>query len=148
MSDSKPEERPSLKLTHAQGLTEPKQETAANRSHPRLKLPPMYTLVRAKLAGAAQYRWTGHIYDISASGMRFELDEALEMGETLEVRGMLPGVHHTTFRAIGRVVRLHDDEDEDDAPGPVRMGMHFERFETESDARRLSDYLTDRGIAA
>lgn len=145
MSDSKPAKIPKLKLTDAADLPESGHATA-NRSHPRLKLPPMYTLVRARLAGAPQYRWTGHIYDISASGMRFELDEALDMGETLEVRGMLPGAHHTTFRAVGRVVRLHDDED--DGPGPVRMGMHFDRFETESDARRLSDYLADRGIAA
>lgn len=146
MSDAFSADSASLHLTHFESGPPAADPEIASRRQPRLKLPPMYTLVRARLAGAAKYRWTGHIYDISASGMRFELDQPLDMGTTLEVRGMLPGSHHTTFRATGRVVRLHDDAD--DSQGPVRMGMHFDRFETESDARRLSNYLTDRGLAA
>ena len=108
------------------------------RHSPRLKLPPMYTLVRVKPEGAERFRWTGYIYDISESGMRFELDAPVEPGTRLEVRAMLPGIFHTTFNARGMVVRIHDD---DDAPAPCRMGMVFDSFEQEDDRMRLQDYL-------
>ena len=70
------------------------------RSVQRLKLPPMYTLVRVRPAGTQRYCWTGHIYDISAAGMRFDLDQVLESGTIVEVRAMLPG-HTTTFQVSG-----------------------------------------------
>jgi hypothetical protein len=65
------------------------------RTSPRFKLPPMYTLLRARTASpealdsfgpSARYPWTGHVYDISTVGMRFELDHALPAGTRLEVR--------------------------------------------------------------
>ncbi len=84
--------------------------TLSQRTEPRLKLPAMYTLVRVRLAGEEYYRWTGHVYDVSLSGMRFELDEVITPGTEIEVRTMLPGHRHTLFRAFGRVVRIHDDE--------------------------------------
>ena len=105
----------------------------------------MYTLLRVRKAGQTRYRWTGHIYDISATGMRFELDTSLEPGTEIEVRGMLPGTNQTTFRATGRVVRLLDTDDE---PGPCQMGMIFSSFHNVRDERRLADYLTDHGLAA
>ena len=124
----------------------PTLKITESRGEPRLKLPAMYTLLRAKPAGADRYRWTGYIYDISVTGMRFELDEPLEPGTEIEVRGMLPAGRHTTFRAIGRIVRIHDDEDAQF--GPVRMAMQFDAFTRENERERLIDYLHTSGLRA
>jgi len=121
------------------------QRVAEARQAPRLSLPAAYTLVRVKPQGTDKYRWTGHIYDISLSGMRFELDAPLPPGSEVEVRAMLPGVNHTTFRATGRVVRIHDQADGDG--GPSRMAMMFNDFKTSVDQRRLLTYLESRGLA-
>ena len=120
------------------------QRVAEARLAPRLGLPAAYTLVRVKPVGGDRYRWTGHIYDISLSGMRFELDAPLAPGSEVEVRGMLPGHNHTTFRATGRVVRIHDGQDSDG--GPSRMAMSFDKFQTAIDQRKLMDYLDSRGL--
>jgi hypothetical protein len=114
------------------------------RQAPRLALPPMYTLVRVRPRGEERFCWTGHIYDISASGMRFELDEALPPGTEIEVRAMLPGTPHTTFNAAGHVVRRHDDPED---VGPARMGMSFDGFSQGGDQRRLAEYLEARKAA-
>ena len=104
----------------------------------RLKLPPMYTFVRVRLHGHERYCWTGHIYDVSQSGMRFELDEPLEPGTVVDVRALLPGAHHVVINASGQIVRLHDEAGE---PGPVRMGLSFDRFDAGEDEQRLCDYM-------
>ncbi len=105
----------------------------------------MYTLVRVRPHGQGRYCWTGHIYDVSAGGMRFELDQSLDPGTQIDVRAMLPGAHHITFNATGRIVRLHDD---DDVSGPARMGMVFDEFRHGTDEDRLSQYLSDVGLKA
>ncbi len=107
------------------------------RHQPRLKIAAMYSLVRVRPAGDERYRWTGHIYDVSLGGMRFELDHPVEPGTAIEVRGMLPGQEHVTFNAAGTVVRFHDDEE----LGPVRMGMQFDHFESEQDQLCLANYI-------
>lgn len=109
------------------------------RQSPRLKLPAMYTLVRVKPTGEDRYRWTGHIYDISETGMRFELDNALQPGMTIEIRAMLPGTEHITFSAAGRIIRIHNDMGD---KGPMRMGMIFDKFSRENDHERLNGYLS------
>jgi len=113
------------------------------RNHPRLKLPAMYTLLRARMLGKDRYDLTGHIYDISISGMRFELDDCIKPDSLVEIRCMLPGKDHTTFRATGRVVRLHSDEEN---LGPAIMGMSFVSFRSPMDHQRLAEYLEARGI--
>ena len=115
------------------------------RAQSRLRVPAMYTLLRVRKAGDSRYRWTGHIYDINRSGMRFELDTPLDPGTEVEVRGMLPGDAQTTFRATGRIVRLQDDDQE---AGPCRMGMVFSSFYSSNDEHRLSHYLNHHGLAA
>lgn len=109
------------------------------RQAPRATLPPMYTLLRAKRPGDETFRWAGHLYDVSMTGMRFELDEALKTGEQLQVRAMLPGQEHVTIRVEGRVARMHED-----GPGPVRMGLLIERFLGPHDRRKLTAYLQER----
>ena len=112
-----------------------------SRRASRVALPAMYTVVRVRPRDSQRYRWTGFAYDISNSGMRFELDESLPLGTELDVRVMLPGSAPTTFHASGQVVRLHDDPDE---PGPVRMGLHFDDFRQPSDRDRLIGYVADK----
>ena len=114
-------------------------------TEPRLKLPAMYTFLRARALGSAKYIWTGHLYDISMSGMRFELDMPIEAGTLIEVRGMLPGKDHTSFRATGRVTRQHSDAED---RGPVVMDMVFDQFRSPLDAQRLLAYLQARGVHA
>lgn len=113
-------------------------EQVNQRQSPRARLAAMYTHLRVRPAGDSRYRWSGYVYDISESGMRFELDDQVAHGTPLEVRMTLPGNAPTTLAATGTVVRTHDDE-----PGPVRMGLHFDDFRTEADRRRLSDYLSN-----
>jgi c-di-GMP-binding flagellar brake protein YcgR len=118
-------------------LADARRDANDARGTTRVKLPPMYTLVRVKPEGAERYRWTGYIYDISSGGMRFELVAPVDPGIRLEVKAMLPGNLHTTIRAKGTVVRIHDD---DNLPGPTRMGMMFDSF-VEDDKTKLEDYL-------
>lgn len=118
-------------------------DAQSRRGEPRLKLPAMYTLVRVRLPADEHYRWTGHIYDISLSGMRFELDESLAAGTQVEARVMLPGHRHTLFRVLGRIVRHHDDHP---TIAPVRMAMTFERFHNHIDHYRLANYLATAGL--
>ena len=124
-------------------MSDPTPRFANAREHPRLKVPAMYSVVRVRPAGSERYCWTGHIYDVSLGGMRFELDEPLQPGTAVEVRGILPGQAHVTFRASGTIVRFHDDEPE---AGPTRMGMNFASFHSEIDESRLTDYLGDNGL--
>lgn len=111
------------------------------RQYPRVNVPAMYTLIRARVLGSTKYTWTGHIYDVSLSGVRFELDMPVEPGVMLELRGMLPGAGHTTFRCTGEVVRIHSDADQ---PGPVVMGLQFESFQSPMDRQRLAEYIDAR----
>ena len=125
----------------------PKRRHASvdSRMHPRLTLPAMYTLARVRQEGDDRYRWTGYIYDISESGMRIELDEALPAGATIEVRALLPGQQQIAICASATVVRQHDEPGE---PGPVRMGVAFTRFAHHADRARLHAYLAGRGVGA
>lgn len=126
-------------------MSERREREGDARRSPRLKLPPMYTLIRVRTEGSRRYRWAGHIYDISDCGMRFELDAALKPGTCIEARVTLPGGEATTIGVVGRVVRLHDDEDE---RGPMRMGMTIERFSHTADRARLRNYLQGKGLQA
>lgn len=114
------------------------------RQHPRIKVPAMYTLIRARVQGSTRYNWTGHIYDVSLGGVRFELDMPIEVGTELEIRGMLPGSGHTTFRAVGRVARVHTEEGDH---GPAIMGLQFESFQSPMDRHRLAQYIDARAKA-
>jgi hypothetical protein len=121
-------------------------KSADARQYPRLKLQAMYTLVRVRPAGTKRYQWTGYIYDISQTGMRFEVDGAIPPGTKVDICALLPGAHHTTFEATGHIVRMHDDDDLD--IGPVRMGMTFDSFARELDEMVLDNYLAESGLRA
>ncbi|MEM9296517.1 MAG: PilZ domain-containing protein [Planctomycetota bacterium] len=111
------------------------------RGEPRLSLPFMYCELRARTGTQGAYDMEGHIYDLSLSGLRFELDDALPTGARLELRLSLPGPEPIVVKASANVVRLVDEDDE---PGPVRMGASFVAFRTPMDRERLEGYLAPR----
>lgn len=114
-----------------------------SRREPRISVDAKYTDVRARRKGERRYRWTGHLYDVSRAGMRFEFDEAIDPGTAIEVRLTLPGRGRKPIRLSGRVVRVVEEDGE---PGPVRMGMTFAAFNSAADAQRLDDYLAAHGL--
>ncbi len=118
---------------------------AESRAFPRHALPAMYTHVRVRVEGEAGFTRAGYIYDVSLSGMRFELDQALAPGTAIEARCMLPGQPHVMFTVAGRVVRHHDAEDT--LFGPTRLGMVFESFRRSTDRMRLEAYLNQAAEA-
>lgn len=122
------------------------KKSADARQCPRLKLPAMYTLVRVRPTGTTRYQWTGYIYDISQTGMRFEVDGPIAPGTKVDICALLPGPHHTTFEATGHIVRMHDEDDLD--LGPVRMGMTFDNFTRDVDGMMLDNYLAESGLRA
>lgn len=109
----------------------------SRRSDQRQKLDAAYTWVRVRRAGQRYFRLTGHAYDISNSGMRFELDEALDPGEHVDVELMLPRAGTKRIRGKGTIVRLHDP----DEVGPIRMGLRFREMHQKADQARLERYL-------
>ncbi len=85
----------------------------------------------------------GHAYDVSARGLRFELDQAVPTGTKIEFVLELPGCAKP-IRGTGKVVRVFSDEDD---PGPRRMAAHIEEFESEHDRLRLAAHLDDHWLA-
>ncbi|MHC4127598.1 MAG: PilZ domain-containing protein [Planctomycetota bacterium] len=112
-------------------------------SHPtrrdsrRYRLPAMYTAVTARRGQAASSQLHGHVYDISATGVRIELDEALQPGECVVLDMDLPGAR-TSVNASASVVWVNDPHDD---PGPRRMALQFTSFSDGADRDRLIDYL-------
>ncbi len=109
------------------------------RAHKRFRPLPMYTTVTAS-RGASQL--DGHVYDISESGVRIELDEPLTPGESVGLRFRLPGAHFRV-EASASVVWVADVEDD---PGPRRIALRFIEFPDRTNLDRLISYL-DGGVA-
>ncbi len=108
------------------------------REHQRFTLMPMYTAVEAKrLAGDSDRALLGHAYDISETGVRIELDEALEPGETIALHLTLPGAT-SSVTASADVVWVNDEIDD---PGPRRMALRFTDFHSDQDRDCLRRYL-------
>ena len=97
----------------------------------------MYTAVTARRGQAAVSRLQGHVYDISASGVRIELDEALQPGECVVLDLDLPG-SRTSVNASASVVWVNDPHDD---PGPRRMALRFTSFSDRANRDRLIEYL-------
>ncbi len=124
-------------------------EAPNRRASDRFRLHPMYTRVvvspAARAAGGAAglanaSPLEGHAYNISITGVRFELDEELPIGTAVDIELFLPG-EPRTVRASGRVVRLFDSDDD---PGPRRMAVHFSDFASAADRARLERQIEDR----
>jgi hypothetical protein len=75
----------------------------------------------------------GHGYDISTTGMRFELDDELAAGTEVSI-ALYPPAETNPIHMNGVVVRVfaHDDD-----PGPRRMAVQFTTFPAAEDRERL-----------
>lgn len=82
----------------------------------------------------------GHAYDVSASGIRIELDEPLEVGQRVKVHVDLTGggFESEEVLADAKVVWVNDGEDD---PGPRRMALRFMDFESPRHRHRLARFL-------
>lgn len=111
------------------------------RQHERYLLPSMYTAIDIRTGDAEDFSLSGHAYDLSVGGMRFELDEALEPGTEVCVRITLPGaehlrpLHRKPIYALASVVWIEPDDLE--SGGPVRMACVFKAFLQLGDEDRL-----------
>ena len=84
----------------------------------------------------------GHVYNLSATGIRLELDDALAVGTPVEVdlffAGILKAIHFA-----GIVTRVFDEIDD---PGPRRMGIEIKSFSSEADEIRMNDLLVSASL--
>ena len=116
--------------------------TLNRRRFERFALPAAYTAVAVRpMAGRRSLN--GHAYDISESGVRFELDRALPLGAAVEIKITLPGPEETerTVAARARVIWVEQDEEE---PGPVRMAAAFHGLEAADRERLLAALSSGR----
>lgn len=79
----------------------------------------------------------GHLYDISVTGVRFDLDDPLEEGESIAMEIHLPGIPGA-IKTRGKIIRVYD---EDGDQGPKRMAATLGGFDSPEDARRLASVL-------
>lgn len=122
---------------------------ADRRVHPRFTLTPGYTPVEVRFLGDTEFSTTGHAYDISEGGVRFELDQPIAPGQGVAMKIMLPSLAGAT-RGPGRAIFVFANvvwlEDEDE-PAPYRMAAVFTGFARAEDQARLRAELSaDRAI--
>lgn len=113
------------------------------RQNPRFTVPSMYSKVMVRLLDEEDFTREGHAYDISAGGVRFELDGPIEAGTPIAMRIDLPHSRverSTEWRdifAFANVVWVEWD----DAPGPYRLAAVFTEFPSIEDAHMLDRRL-------
>lgn len=136
--------RSTLQLAKTRDESPASEQTFNRRKFERFSLPVGYTSITVQ-RNAADHAMTlaGHAYDISEAGIRFELDEALDMGEDVSASITLP-CEMDSILVRARVVWLNDALDD---PGPRRMALHFEEFASVSDRARLVNYLSRGQLA-
>ncbi len=108
------------------------------RRHERFSLRPMYTWIALRTPADADFIHEGHAYDISESGLRFELDHPVAPGTPVDLRIDIPAPADTRpedreVRVRATIVWLGDDEE----PGPARLAAVFHGFATPADRERL-----------
>ncbi len=64
--------------------------------------------------------------NLSASGIRFTMDEKVEIGDMLEIKMLLPKYPPTGILAYGKVVKVKDRED-----GSHEVSLHFRNMDDE-----------------
>ncbi len=110
------------------------------RLHERFSLAPMYSDVTVqRVENLSIDRLAGHAYDISESGVRIELDEALEVGQGVALHLSLPGQDTPMFVAAD-VVWVNDELDD---PVCRRMALGFSDFLFDTERERLQAFLSN-----
>ena len=99
------------------------QFNAERRQSVRFQVEPMYSSVLVREIGVLAAPLAGHVYDLSLRGMRFDVDDAFEVGSEVEIELRLPGLRvPVIIRA--RVVR---EDEMTAAGGPVCVAVEFGR---------------------
>ena len=121
------------------------------RQHARFAVTPSYTSARVRLMTDEQFTLTGHVYDVSEGGVRFELDTPVEPGTPVAMEIALPehpgspplvdGPGRAVY-LIGNVVWCDADE-----PGPAQMALAITRFARAGDRDRLMRRITSGAYA-
>lgn len=119
------------------------------RRHERFATLPMYTSVEVRPSGRAAQTLSGHAYDISEGGVRFELDQVVAPGTAVEIRITLPRWLPAPIDQPDCLIEPKPVEvlanvlwsDDDGVPGPVRMAAVFTSFLDAADRNRLLDTL-------
>jgi len=113
---------------------------ADRRRFPRFRVEPMYTAIAVRPIDSERFPWTGHAYDISQGGCRFELDVPIEPGTPVMMQIILPTMHagvgsdaHKAVWVYANVIWIEDE----DEPGPVKMACVFTKFPRVGDEERL-----------
>jgi Tfp pilus assembly protein PilZ len=87
--------------------------------------------------GTGQKELHGHAYDISESGVRIELDHALEVGESVNLSVELPWAG-PQIQGPAKVVWVNDEQDD---PGPRRMALRFGQLKSIEQTHQLSRFI-------
>lgn len=109
------------------------------RIHARFRVNPGYTPVQVRTGPDQGEAFEGHIYDISESGVCFELDHPVAPGTRVSMRIELPGFQAGPGRASGLSVHATGnvvwcDLEE---PGASRMAVAITRYDRAGDHERL-----------
>jgi hypothetical protein len=136
--------RPMLQLVKTNDESPASEPVFNRRRFERFSLPVGYTTITVQRTDAeAVTLLTGHAYDISEAGIRFELDEPLQLGERISASIML-ACESEAVLVSATVVWLNDTLDD---PGPRRMALNFESFASMADRNRLVNYLSRGQLA-
>ena len=117
------------------------------RQYERFAVNPGYTSAGVRVhPDETIFNAEGRIYDISEGGICFELDIAIEPGQTISMRIDIPSNVGDTGpgRAVfvtGNVVWCNADE-----PGPAKMAMVITRYDREGDKQRMIRALSGTGL--
>jgi len=113
------------------------------RRHARFRLATAYTPVSVRPPGSDAFDVEGHAYDLSESGVRFDIDRLLEPGTPVAMQITLPCTDDADLgpgRAVlvfANLVWVADRED----PGPWRAAAVFTEFARAGDRERLVKHI-------
>lgn len=114
------------------------RNTVNRRQHERFIMPHQYTPVTVHRSGCMSLGGLeGHVYDVSESGIRLELDEPLHVGSQVIFQLQLP-LGHGPVTGTAAVVWVNDQNDD---PGPRRCALHIRDYLTAADHARLVGYI-------
>lgn len=109
---------------------------AERREHQRYVLPAMYSPVWVRELDTERFVMSGHAYDLSRGGMRFELSDPIAPGTRVAVKiGLGEGWGTGSGRDVSLPRAAHAmatviwvEEDDLEWAGPVRMACAFRNF--------------------
>jgi len=115
------------------------QQMTDRRQHPRFALQPMFNAVSLSLdeQSTASPALSGHVYDVSESGFRVEVDEAIKPGTAVTFALDLNGADETVC-GRGTVAWGYFDPIE---PRTRRLALRVDAFVSDEDRARYRNLL-------